>query len=324
MPAMHSLFRPVLAAGLAAALAIPLGLAPSPARSQEGQVIVVVNGLPITSFDIPQRQRLLQLREGRAHSREQALEDLISDRVKYSEALRFRAAATEAQVNAAYAQVAQRSGIDPRGFDQVLRSQGIEPRVYKGKLRADLSWSNIVGARYGRTIFVTDSQLADAIARRQSGSSRPMEYVLRPVVLLVPPTAPAARVQRRMAEANALRSRFSSCATDLDQVRQLPDAAVREQFRRQSAELSAAFRQVLEQTAIGKLTPPSRSQQGIEMIAVCSRSEINTSDTTVRNQVREELQTAEMRRISADYLARLRRTAVIEHRSARGGRPARR
>lgn len=320
MSAMRSLFRPAAAAGLLVMLALPLAVAPSPARGQEGQVIVVVNGLPITSFDIPQRQRLLQIREGRAHSREQALEDLITDRIKFSEALRFRAAATEAQVNAAYAQVAQRSGIDPRGFDQVLRAQGIEPRVYKGKLRADLSWSNIVGARYGRTVFVTDTQLADAIARRQSGANRPVEYVLRPVVLLVPPTAPAARVQQRLAEANALRGRFSSCATDLDQVRRLPDAAVREQFRRQSTDLSADFRRVLEQTAVGKLTAPSRSQQGIEMIAVCARSEINTSDSAVRNQVRDEIQTAEMRRISADYLARLRRIAVIERRDGRPGR----
>lgn len=324
MTALRSLFRPALAAGLAATLALPLALAPSAARGQDGQVIVVVNGLPITSFDIPQRQRLLQIREGRPHSREQALQDLIDDRIKYSEALRFRAAATEAQVNAAYAQVAQRSGIDPRGFDQVLRAQGIEPRVYKGKLRADLSWSNIVGARYGRTIFVTDTQLADAIARRQGGTNRPVEYLLRPVVLLVPPTAPAARVQQRMAEAAALRNRFTNCATDLDRVRQIPDAAVREQFRRQAADLSPAFRQVLEQTAVGKLTPPSRSQQGIEMIAVCGRSEISANDTTVRNQVREEIQTEEMRRISADYLARLRRIAVIEHRTGRGGQTGRR
>lgn len=309
--------RPFLAAALvAAAMAGPV-TAPRPALAQDGQVIVIVNGLPITSFDIPQRQRLLQIREGRPHTREQALDDLINDRVKFSEARRFRVEATEQQVNAAYAQVAQRSGIDPRGFDQVLRSQGIEPRVYRGKLRADLSWSNLVGARYGRTVFVTDTQLADALARRQQGPGRPINYVLRPVVLLVPANAPPAQVQRRLAEANALRGRFSSCATDLEQVSRIPDSAVREQFRRMSTDLSPAFRQVLEQTAIGKLTPPSRTQQGIEMIAVCAKEEINLNDTTARNQVREEIQTAEMQRISREYLARIRRTAVIEYKNGR-------
>ncbi|WP_204302722.1 SurA N-terminal domain-containing protein, partial [Stenotrophomonas maltophilia] len=132
------------------------------------------------------------LREHRTVTHQQALEDLINDRIKFAEARRFRVEASEAQVNAAYAQVAQRSGIDPRGFDQVLRAQGIEPRVYKGKLRADLSWSNIVGARFGRTIFVTDTQLADAIARRRTSTEKPMEYNFRSIVLLAPANAPPA------------------------------------------------------------------------------------------------------------------------------------
>ncbi|KAF0118773.1 MAG: peptidyl-prolyl cis-trans isomerase SurA [Xanthobacteraceae bacterium] len=264
-------------------------------------MIASVAGVPITSFDIPQRQRLLQLREGRPHSAEQALQDLINDRIKFAEARRFRVEANEQQVAAAYAQVAQRSGIDPRGFDQVLRAQGIEPRVYMGKLRADLSWSNLIGARYGRTIFITDTQLVDALARRQ-GNTRPSNYVLRPIVLLVPATAPAAQVQRRMAEANALRGRFSSCATDLEQVSRIPDAAIREQFRRLSTDLSPAFQQVLNQTAVGKLT---------------SKEEASTSDTAARNQVREEMTTAEMKRISEAYLARLRQTTSINYSDGR-------
>ncbi|MDP2800622.1 MAG: SurA N-terminal domain-containing protein [Phreatobacter sp.] len=311
--------RPLLAAALAIAVSAVGLTATTPVQAQEGRVIATVAGVPITSFDIPQRQRLLQIREGRPHSAEQALQDLINDRIKFAEARRFRVEANEQQVEAAYAQVAQRSGIDPRGFDQVLRSQGIEPRVYKGKLRADLSWSNLIGARFGRTIFITDTQLVDALSRRQ-GATRPVNFVLRPIVLLVPATAPAAQVQRRMAEANALRGRFSSCATDLEQVGRIPDAAVREQFRRLNTDLSAAFRQVLDQTAVGKLTPPSRTQQGIEMIAVCSKEEASTSDTAARNQVREEMTTAEMKRISDSYLARIRQTAVITYRDGRGER----
>lgn len=311
--------RPLLVAALAIAVAAGGLTATAPVRAQEGRVIATVGGVPITSFDIPQRQRLLQIREGRPHSAEQALQDLINDRIKFAEARRFRVEASEQQVEAAYAQVAQRSGIDPRGFDQVLRSQGIEPRVYKGKLRADLSWSNLIGARFGRTIFITDTQLVEALARRQ-GATRPVNFVLRPIVLLVPASAPAAQVQRRMGEANALRGRFSSCATDLEQVGRIPDAAVREQFRRLNTDLSPAFRQVLEQTAVGKLTPPSRTQQGIEMIAVCAKEEASTSDTAARNQVREEMTTAEMKRISDSYLARIRQTAVITYRDGRGDR----
>ncbi|MFY8152747.1 MAG: hypothetical protein ACOVOI_11730, partial [Hyphomicrobiales bacterium] len=68
-------FRPLAITALALALTAGIG-APSPARAQEGRVIATIGGIPITSFDIPQRQRLLQIREGRPHSAEQALQDL--------------------------------------------------------------------------------------------------------------------------------------------------------------------------------------------------------------------------------------------------------
>lgn len=283
------------------------------ARAQEG-LLVVVNGLPITTFDIPQRQRLMQFTTRRAVSRQEALDDLINDRVRFSEARRFRVGATEQQVDQAYAQVASRSGIAVASFDQVLRAAGIEPRVYRGKLRADLSWSNLIQARYGRTIFVTDSQLVEAVQRRAGNTTtRPVEYTFRQVLLVLPANAPAAVVQRRSAEANALRGRFTNCQTGAEQVRSLADAAIRDPIRRNSSDLSEEFRRVLDQTGVGRLTPPSRSQQGLEMIAVCARNELRTDDTAVRNQVRDEITTAEMQRISRQYLQRIRQQAVIEY-----------
>ncbi len=53
------------------------------------------------------------------------------------------------------------------------------------------------------------------------------------------------------------------------------------------------------------------------MIAVCSKEEATTNDTAARNQVREEMTTAEMKRISDAYLARLRQNAVITYRDGR-------
>ena len=82
--------RPLSVAALAVALIGGSLAAPTATTAQEGRVIASVAGVPITSFDIPQRQRLLQLREGRPHSAEQALQDLINDRIKFAEARRFR------------------------------------------------------------------------------------------------------------------------------------------------------------------------------------------------------------------------------------------
>ncbi|MEI8144757.1 MAG: hypothetical protein WCH83_04780 [Alphaproteobacteria bacterium] len=320
MIASHSLrtsrgFRLVRRFAMAAALGLSLqsGFISAPAIAQEGQVIAVVNGFPITGFDIPQRQRLLQLINGRAPSRQEALDDIINDRVKFVESRRFRVQATDAQVDQAFAQVAARSGVNPIAFEQVLRSQGIEARVYKGRIRADLSWTNLIQARYGRTVFVPDAQLDAEVNKRTSGNSRAVEYTLRQVTVVVAPNAAPGVVQQRAGVVQTLRSRFENCTTGPELINATTDAAIREPIRRSSSDLGAEFRRVLDSTQVGRLTPPSRTSQGFEMIALCGKNEMRSDNQVMRNQVRDELTQTELRRISQTYLQQIRRQAVIEY-----------
>ena len=59
------------------------------ARPAAAQVVVMVNGLPITSLDIQQRERLERISGGKAVSRDQALKALIDDKLKITIAKRY-------------------------------------------------------------------------------------------------------------------------------------------------------------------------------------------------------------------------------------------
>ena len=72
-------------------------------------------------------------------------------------------------------------------------------------------------------------------------------------------------------------------------------------------------RQLLDKTPTGHLTPPERTAEGIEMIAVCSKG-ISTDDTAVRKAISERLLGAQMR---ADADAPACGTALLRrHRQA--------
>ena len=51
----------------------------------------------------------------------------------------------------------------------------------------------------------------------------------------------------------------------------LPDVAVRETITRQSADLGQQQRDVLNNTPVGRLTPPEVTPQGVEVFAVCQQ-----------------------------------------------------
>ena len=74
-----------LAAALTAATLLVATAAP--ARAQ--QVLAVVNGIPVTSYDVDQRTRLHQTSGGKAPGRKEVLEELINDHIKLIEGKKF-------------------------------------------------------------------------------------------------------------------------------------------------------------------------------------------------------------------------------------------
>src|SRR6185295_9422054 len=137
------------------------------------------------------------------------------------------------------------------------------------------------------------------------------EYTLRPILFLVAKGSSPAVFEQRKKEAEALRGRFAGCDEGLRLAMSLPDVAVRDMIRRQSADLGAPQREVLDKTEVGSLTPPEITLQGVETFAVCNKLASN-SDTPVRREVRDEMFNERYQALSKKFLKQLRSQALIE------------
>ena len=69
----------------------------------------------------------------------------------------------------------------------------------------------------------------------------------------------------------------------------------------------------MDNTAIGRLTPPEITQQGVETFAVCGKDAVQ-GDTVAKRQVRETLLQERYDAQAKRYLQELRRGAMIEFR----------
>jgi hypothetical protein len=98
------------------------------------------------------------------------------------------------------------------------------------------------------------------------------DYTLRPILFVVPHGDKALQESRRK-DAEALRSRFTTCDTGLLFAGSLRDVAIREPITKNSSHLVPALRQILDKTGVGHLTPPETTAQGIELFALCEKKE---------------------------------------------------
>jgi len=287
-------------------------IAPGVVRAQ--QVVALVNGQPITSLDIEQRTRLMQLGGNKVPQRQDVLNELIDEILEIREAKKYSIEVPEAEVENSFSNIARRMGSDSQKLTETLAKGGSSGDTLKQKLRAELAWSALVRGRYKATLEIPDTDVEAELELHKADvkSDVGYEYIMRPIVLVVPRGSPDASFDARKRDADALRARFQDCTAGINFARALPEVAVREQVAKFSADLPPELRDILDKTDIGHLTPPEQTSEGIQMFALCSKKE-TTSDTPEKKEIREQMFQKKFGVQAKRYLAELRREAMIEY-----------
>jgi peptidyl-prolyl cis-trans isomerase SurA len=277
-------------------------------------VVVFVNGEPVTAIDVEQRAKFIQLSTKKAPPRQEVVDQLIDEKLKVREAKRWGIQASDAEVNSSFNVMAGRMRLTSDQLTQSLATAGINSNTLKARIRADLVWQQLVRSRYQSRLQLSDRDVMSVLeAKSEPADVVSYEYILRPILLLVPPGSPVSVYEGRRREADALRGRFRGCRESLPGLRAARDVAVRDQIIRNSGDLPAELRKILDSIPVGQVTPPEITRHGIEMFAICSKNE-SKADSPTKRQVRDEMFAKAFERESERYLQRLRREALIERR----------
>ncbi|WP_423891120.1 peptidylprolyl isomerase [Bradyrhizobium sp.] len=309
-----TLFRRLSTLILGGGMAVVLMVAtPSLARAQ--QVVVMVNGEPITNFDIEQRSKLTMLSTHKMPDRQDVINELIDEKVKIREGKKFSVDPSASDIDQSYASMSGRMRITPDQLTKTLEAQGIRAETLKARIRADMVWSSLVRGRYKESLQVGEKDVEEKVKEQgveQTPDTPGFEYKMQPVVLVVPRGSGPDVIEARKKEAEALRTRIQTCAEANAFFKSMQNAAIRETVVKTSADMPAALREILDNTPVGHLTPPEITKQGVEMVVLCARDPTKV-DTPKKREIREKMYNAKYEAKSKSYLQEVRRAAMIEY-----------
>jgi peptidyl-prolyl cis-trans isomerase SurA len=296
----------IASAALAAAFAMP--------AAAFAQVVVVANGSPITAYDIEQRTKLMATSTHKTPARQDVIQELIDDRIKIAKAKSYGFEVPDSEVDDAFGNMAKNQHLSVQQFSQVIERSGIAPATIKARIRAELTWSQLVRGKFSSSLQVGDSEIADALRSRNETATDVAGYVytVYPVMILVPPGSSAAVVDAKRREAENLRGRFVSCQEGLPFARALRDVAVREPISRSSSDLAPQLRDVLGSIPVGHLTLPEATEQGLQMFALCDKKESKT-DSPLKREMRQRLFSERYEVEAKRFLDEIRKQAMIEY-----------
>ena len=291
--------------------ATALFLMASGSPSQAQTVAVMVNGEPITNYDIEQRGKLNFLTTHKPAVRQEVINELIDEKVKIKEGKKYGVDPGSTDIDQSYSGMSSRMRITPDQLTKSLESQGIRPDTLKARLKADMVWTSLVRGRFKQSLQVGEKEVAAAAG--DDKQTEAFEYQLQPVVLIVPKGSAPAIIETRRKEAEALRARVQTCQEANELFKSMQNAAIKEVVSKTSADIPAVLREVLDKTPVGHLTAPEVTRQGVEMVALCGRKP-TTIDSPKKKEIRDKMYLEKYEAKSKEYLRELRNGAMIEYR----------
>jgi peptidyl-prolyl cis-trans isomerase SurA len=248
-----------------------------------------------------------------AGSRDKARDELIEEKIKMQEAKRLNALAEDDDVNKILSGIAERNKMTLEQFTQHMKGMGANINTMRSRFKAEMSWREVVRRRFGHMVAITERDVDKFVASAPAGgpSADDVELQVQRITLTMPAKTDQGAIGRRLAEADALASKYSGCATISALGASVTGAKFEDLGARKPSSIPEPTRSLLLNATEGDMLPPSVTSSGIELWALCSRK-VLAADSTKRENAQQELRQREFEILAQKALKDLRQDAAIE------------
>lgn len=322
----------LLALVASAAPAAPAAAPASPAalRFTLNQVVAVVNGDVITMRELEraggsalQEANVLPPGPTRDRARGEALRSafdlLVADRLFSQQVKKLDLQVSDAQVDAQLDAIKSQNHFGDEQLDEALATQGMTREIFRDRIRAQLQNFAVLQHKLQGKVKVSDQDLENYYRSHPQEFEGDDEVHLRHVFLPLPSGASAADQQKAEAAAGALLQRLKK-GEDFAKV-------AREASRGPSAQNGGdlgwlkrgSVQKALEEPAFslapGQISGLVRVANGIHILQVVERRKLPARQfADVKETIRDRLVSEQADAYRTQFVAELRRDAVIETR----------
>jgi peptidyl-prolyl cis-trans isomerase SurA len=312
----------------------------NPARAADQGIVATVNDIPITSFDIDQRLRLLEIlgrkQEG-DDARSKALHMMIDEVIKIAEGVKYKVNATDKEIDAQMGRVAKGLNTDAAGLRAKLQSQGIALASLKQYVAAQISFARILGGKYQFKAKVEPAEVDKKAAEIKQELEKKVSTIMNDprmkavqVYTILEIDLPvegedSMLLQARAVEAVQLIKNFKGCSTAREAASGIFNVKIRKPIDALASKIPKPMKQALDKVGPGKAMGPARGPKGIQVIGFCGKRTVQPPkpkyELPTRQQVEAAVSNEKYSAAEEKYMKVMRKTALIEYKDPAYAQP---
>ncbi len=125
--------------------------------------VATVNGRAITQYELDQRIKFMEILRQPGDLEKMAMDTLIEDRLRLTEAKRLGIKITAEQVKSGMEEFASRANLSADEFVKAIGQGGVEPETFRDFVSAGMVWREVVRARYAGTVTISEAEVDRAL-----------------------------------------------------------------------------------------------------------------------------------------------------------------
>jgi peptidyl-prolyl cis-trans isomerase SurA len=226
--------------------------------------------------------------------RNQALRDLVEERLKLQETDARKVTVDDAEVDRRIEGIARQSNITTQQMAAQFATVGLSLNTLRQQVKADLSWRRLVSARFSRRVRISEREVDQELERLMNRYTRPAARIAE---IMLPAESPAEieqaeRVaQRVLGDVTALedpRQRFAAFAQVARQISAAPTAAIGgDRDWAAQGDLPKPIQDAVDQMLPGQIAGPVRGPGGVYLLLLAARRDGVDPATLQQSNLRE-------------------------------------
>lgn len=303
-------------------------LASLPAAPVLDRVAAVMNGETVTLSELQERaglewRRAEDMRPGevrdaaRARALQLAFDQIVAERLFAAAAKELGVEAGDAQVDAAIDDIKRKNRLDDERFDRALEEQGFDRESFRRSLKRDLETMQILNIKVKTRVKATDQDVQNYYQSHQKEFYGPDRVRARHIFLPLPQGSSAADDgAARMRGAEVLRrlaagEDFAAVAREVSRGPSAADGGDLGFLKRGS--IQAELEQAAFSLEPGQVSGLVKTRSGYHILKVEERRGGGAQPLDeVREIIRDRLVSEQVETYRTQYIAELRKEAVIE------------
>ncbi|HEY1710476.1 MAG TPA: peptidylprolyl isomerase [Rhizomicrobium sp.] len=244
-------------------------------------VAAIVNGSPISDYDLRQRLALLNATSGvkaenedqRKALRSQILRQLETEKIQTQEANRKSIVIGSEDVDKYINNLIKENGLTPEKLKQVLAGSGVNMATLRSQIAVQIAWQKAVEDEFGGEVQVKPGDVDQEYARVRAGANKP-HFLVAEIFLGVDNPEQDSKIKEdaeRIYEQIKNGAPFNTIAR---QFSQSPSAASGGDLGTvEDGQLAPELNASIEKLRVGEVTPPIRSVGGYYILFLRRRWE---------------------------------------------------